>query len=511
MKDELITHYSELMDKYRELAVLSSAESILHWDMLTKMPPGGVALRSQQLALLSGIAHRMATSPEIGRLLGSIEQHPDYDKLDSLQRRNIHLIRKGYDEQTALPESLVTEMQRQSAIATDVWKKAKARNDWGMFRPELEKNIELAKRAAGLLMKVKKTETPYDALLDIYEPRMTARLISGLFDEMREGLGRLIERMQKAPRQPDMSILQRRVPQDVQARIALSLAELVKYDVTSASAGGRIDETEHPFTAGYYGDVRITTHYYEDSVATSLFSILHESGHALYEQGLNPEWVYQPVGTAASMGFHESQSRTVENIVGRSREFWTYFLPELERLTGDRLSDSDLDGFVHAINRVRPSRIRTEADEVTYGLHVMIRFNIERDVFAERVKVREMPELWKQGYREYLGVEVENDSEGVLQDVHWAGGQYGYFPCYALGNIYSGQLLARMERDVPQWRKELEKGNFTPAREWMLRNVHSQGSLYDPPVLIKRVTGQDITVKLYLDYLNDKYSKLYGF
>ena len=283
------------------------------------------------------------------------------------------------------------------------------------------------------------------------------------------------------------------------------------YDLMSKEAGGRIDETEHPFTTGYYDDVRITTHYHEERFASSIFSVLHEGGHALYEQNLPRDWMYQPVGSACSMGLHESQSRFVENIVGRSMEFWSHFLPELKGLTGDALSDVGVDAFVHAINRVAPSKIRIEADEVTYGLHIIIRFEMERDLFAGELTVAELPEVWNGKYREHLGVEVENDSEGVMQDTHWASGLFGYFPSYALGNIYSGQILAAMERDLPDWRSRVAAGSFSEVKGWLVEHIHRHGNLYDPPDLIRAVSGEELTIKPFLRYLDEKYSKLYGY
>lgn len=511
MTENLFSNYEKLMEKTKEIAIFNSAQAVLNWDTETMMPPKAIGLRSQQLALLSGMQHKMETNPEIGALLEKIERHSNYEKLSAIQKRNIYLIRKNYDEQTKLPEELVMEIAKQRTIAVDVWKKAKAAKNFSMFRPELEKNIELAKKAAEILMKVKKTKTPYDALIDIFEPKMTAEEITKVFDELREGLVTLIKKCETSPKQPDVSFLKRRIPIDVQRKIAVALAETVLYDVTSKNSGGRIDETEHPFTNGYYDDVRITTHYFEDMFASSVFSVLHEAGHAIYEQDLNPEWMYQPVGTGCSSGFHESQSRFVENIIGRSREFWTYFLPKLKELTGKALSDVTLDKFVHAINQVKPSKIRVEADEVTYGLHIIIRFNIERDLFAGKITAKELPEIWNQSYKKYLGIKIENDSEGVMQDTHWASGYYGYFPSYALGNIYGGQLLSAMEKDMPDWRKQLEKGSFKPAKQWLTEKVHKQGNLYDPPMLIKKITGKELTVKPYLNYLNEKCSKLYGF
>lgn len=508
---EVSSDYEKLMEKVKNLAVFESSMAVIQWDMETKMPPKGIGLRSQQLALLSGLDHKMMTDPEIGALIDTIRKEKEYSKLNEVQKRNIYLIKKQYDEQTKLPEKLVVDIAKQRAISVDIWKKAKAVKNYKMFKPELEKLVNLQKEAAQILMKVKETATPYDALIDIFEPKMDAKTITKVFGELRVGLVSLIKKCEDAPKQPDINVLKHTVPIEKQRNIAIALAEAVNYDVTSKQAGGRIDETEHPFTTGYYDDVRITTHYFEKAYASSIFSVLHEAGHAMYEQGLNREWMYQPVGAGCSSGFHESQSRFVENIVGRSREFWTHFLPKMRKTAGRTLANVKLDKFVHAINQVKPSKIRVEADEVTYCLHIIIRFNIEQDLFANKIKVSELPEIWNQKYKEYLGIRIQNDSEGVMQDTHWASGLYGYFPSYALGNIYSGQELATLEKDLPDWRKQLAKGNFKPTKQWLTRNIHMQGNLYDPQVLLKKVTGKTLDVKPYLTYLNKKYSELYGF
>jgi carboxypeptidase Taq len=499
------------MEKNKELTILQSAESIVSWDMETMMPPRGIQLRSQQLSLISVLEHKMSVDPALGKLLDSIMNSPKYGRLNEVQKRNVELIKKRYDEQTKLPEELVAKISKQTALTIDIWKKAKAAKNYSMFRPELEKLTELQKKAADILMKVKESPTPYDALIDIFEPKMTAKTITSIFEELRRGLVSTLKKCQSAPNQPDPSVLKNHVPVDAQRKIAKALAEFVGYDVTSKEAGGRIDETEHPFTTGYYEDVRITTHYYEDKFDSSMFSVLHEAGHAIYEQDLKQEWMYQPVGSAASAGFHESQSRMVENMIGRSREFWTYFLPILKQTAGNPLRDLKPEEFIHAINQVKPSKIRVEADEVTYALHIIIRFSIERDLFAGRVTVRELPEVWNQSYEEYLGLRIDNDSEGVMQDTHWAGGMFGYFPSYALGNIYSGQILETMEKTLSNWRKDLAEGNFKGIRQWLMNNVHSYGNLYYPADLIKKIAGTELDVKPYLNYLNEKYSNLYGF
>ncbi len=510
-KEDLDSAYDELMEKAKDLFILQSASSIVYWDMETKMPPKGINLRSQQLALLQKIGHRMLTDPEIGRLIEKISGHPGYEDLDQLQKRNVHLAKKEHDEATKLPEELVVETARQSALTIDVWKKAKAARDWEMFRPDLEKLFDLRVRAAEILMDVKGTSTPYDTLIDLFEPGMTADAITIVFDRMREGLVDIIGKIRDALKQPDTAFLKRKVPIESQIGIAEAISELIGYDVKSKEAGGRIDETEHPFTTGYYDDVRITTHYYEDNFASSVFSVLHEGGHALYDQNLPSEWIYQPIGTSCSYGIHESQSRFVENMVGRSPEFWGYFLPRLKKMTGDNLSGIGPKKFVHAINRVVPSKIRVEADEVTYGLHIIIRFEIEQLLFAGKLAIDELPQVWNEKYREYLGVEVEHDSEGVMQDTHWAGGAYGYFPSYALGNIYGGMMLEKIGEEVPAWKEKVKSGNIAAVKGWLVENVHKYGNLYDPADLIKKITGRELTVEPFLSYLDDKYSKLYGY
>jgi carboxypeptidase Taq len=507
----LDSSYDKLMEKGKKIMVLESIVNIIHWDMDTKMPPKGINLRSEQLALLGQIEHKTSTDPEIRTLLEKIRGHSDYGALNELQKRNVYLIKKKYDEMTKLPEELVAETARQRVITVDAWKKAKVAKDFSMFKPELEKLVYLKRKAAEILMKVKGTATPYDALIDFFEPHMTAEMITKIFDELKKGLVSIIKKCEAAPKRQETSILKRKVPIDIQREIANSLARFIEYDVESKKAGGRIDETEHPFTTGYYDDVRITTHYYENNFTSSLFSTLHEGGHAIYDQNISPEWMYQLIGDGCSYGFHESQSRFIENIVGRSREFWSYYLPKLKKLTGDIFSDVELDTFVHAINHVKPSKIRIEADEVTYGLHIIIRFEIERELIAGKITVADLPRIWNQKYKKYLDVNIENDSEGVMQDTHWAEGYFGYFPSYALGNIYSGQILAAVEKDMPNWTDQIAKGNFHNVKQWLIENVHQYGKLYNAADLIKKIAGEEINVKYYLDYLNEKYSKLYGY
>lgn len=452
----------------------------------------------------------MSTNPEIGKLLKQIQADPAYEQLGEVEKRNVYLINKSYLEQTSLPEKLVAEMARQETITVNTWKKAKAKKDYSLLKPELQKLFDLSMQAAEILMKVKQTKSPYEALIDQFEPKMTTQRITETFDKLQHGLKPLLNKIQDSGKKPDTTVLHKPVPVETQRQISQLLTQTLGYDTASPNANGRIDETEHPFTSGSYQDVRITTHYHLNDYANSIFSVLHESGHALYELNVNPAWMYQPVGGVCSYGVHESQSRFYENIVGRSREFWTGFLPKLQTVA-PALAGVSLDGFIHAVNRVERSKIRIESDEVTYNLHIIIRYELERDLFGGKISVDELPQAWNQKYADYLGVKIENDSEGVMQDTHWSSGLYGYFPSYALGNIYSGQIAQALTAALPEWRSQLELGNLKDLNMWLKENIHRPSDLYDPEDLIKKATGKNLDPEPFLKYLQGKYGELYGF
>jgi carboxypeptidase Taq len=502
--------YKQLLEKTKDTMVLSTAEDLIHWDMETMMPPKAVNQRSEQLALMSRIRHKLGTDPEIGKLTAAITSSPEYPKMTQIQKRNIYLINKSFREQTALPEKLVSDLAMQEAITVNTWKKAKAKKDFNIYKADLQKLFELSKQAAEILMKVKDTKTPYEALIDNFEPKMSSETITKIFNQLLAGLKPLIAKIENCQTKPSPEILHQPVPVDAQRRMTQLITQTLGYDTSSSQAGGRVDETEHPFTSGYYDDIRITTHYYPDNFTSSIFSVLHESGHAIYEQNLPGEWQYQPVGSPCSYGIHESQSRFYENLVGRSKEFWTSFLPKIKQ-TVPSLAGLDLDRFVQAINRVERSKIRIEADEVTYSIHIIIRFELERDLFGGKISVDELPQVWNQKYADYLGVEILNDSEGIMQDTHWASGLYGYFPSYALGNIYDGQLFAALAQALPDWESDLANGKLAPVNTWLKENIHLRGDLYDPEELIKLATGTTLDSTSFIKYLNQKYSKLYGF
>ncbi len=502
--------YKQLLAKTKDATVLGTAEGVIHWDMETMMPPKAVTQRGEQLALLSRLHHKLVTDPEIGTLLNTIQTTPNYNSMGQVEKRNIHLIAKSYKEQTALPERLVGDLAMQEAVTVNNWKKAKAKSDFSLYKADLKKLFDLSMQAAEILMKAKGTKTPYEALLDNFEPNMSADAITTTFTDLLGGLKPLVAKIEGCQTKPDTTLLQTTVPVEEQRRISQLITLTLGYDTNSPAACGRVDETEHPFTTGCYNDVRITTHYYPNNFASSLFSVLHESGHAIYEQNLNQQWMYQPVGATCSYGIHESQSRFYENLVGRSKEFWTGFLPQV-KIVAPSLKALPLDGFIRAMNKVERSKIRIEADEVTYSIHIIIRFELERDLFAGKIKIDELPEAWNQKCQEYLGVEVQNDSEGVMQDTHWASGLFGYFPSYALGNIYDGQLYEAITKDAPDWKNQLSEGNLSDVNRWLKTNIHDRGDLYDPEELIKLATGSSLTSKPFISYLSEKYSGLYGF
>ncbi len=499
--------YEKLMTRIRELTLVATARNQIHWDLETYMPPKGVHLRSEQISYLSRIAHEMLVAPETGELISEAEKTSG---LDEVQKRNIYLARLEYDQQTKVPSELVAKIARQQALSVETWKKAKAAKDWKRFEPELEKMVSLERERHGYMLDVKGVSNIYDSMLDDFERGMTQDDIDKVFSELKDGLVPLVKKCVEATSDFDGEFKRRPVLVATQRKIAKDLAEVIQYDISSEEAGGRIDETEHPFTTGYFDDVRITVKYHVNNVASMLFAILHEGGHALYEQNLNHDWMYQPIGEAASMGIHESMSRFVENLYGRSPEFWDYYYPRFRTLTGDIFADVPKEDWVKAVNLVEPSKIRIEADEVTYSLHVIIRFEIEKALFSDKISISELPQIWNEKYDEYLGVEIEHDGEGVLQDTHWASGYYGYFPSYAMGNVYDGMWFNQISQDLPDWRRNIPSGDFSPIKRWLVENIHRHSSMYDPADLVKNVTGSSLKAKPFLDYLNVKYSDLFG-
>ena len=496
--------YDLLLSKMKEIQVIGQIQGIIGWDTEVMMPKKGVVQRSNQQAYLAQLGHSKITDPEIGKLLEEIKANPDYEKLSDYEKRNVYLIQRDYDRNTKLPPEFVAEFAKESVISTEKWKEARQKNDFKLFQPHLEKMFEMAKKHANYL---NPDLPPYEVLLDLFEPGMSVEKYNEIFNPLRDATVELIQKCINSDRQPDTSLIERKVPLNIQEELSKDVLPLINYDLDR----GRLDTAAHPFTSGNYDDVRITTRYIEDDFTSSFFAVMHEGGHGCYDQNLLEELRYQPIGNYCSMGIHESQSRFYENIIGRSKSFWLYYFPRFKKIMGDLFEDIKYEDFIRAINIVKPDLIRVEADEVTYNLHIILRFELERDLFDEKIQVSDLPDLWKKKMKDTLGVTVETDSDGVLQDIHWSGGAFGYFPTYSLGNVYGAQFFAKLVEEIPDWNVQLEKGEVSVLTDWVAKNVQEKGNIFDPPDLVKEVTGEYPNPKYLIEFLNKKYSELYGF
>ena len=496
--------YDRLCALAREVGLLASAKALLEWDERTKLPPAGGEYRAEQVSYLAGLIHRRQTDPEVGGLLDELLGSPLADDPHSDSGAVIHNLKHDYDQKTKLPQALVEELARTAVLGQQVWAEARKANDFSRFRPLLEKTFELKRQEAAALGY---DDMPYDALLDQFERGAKTVEVRQVLAELREQLVPLVAAIAESGRRPNMDILRRRCAIDAQERFGLHVAAAIGFDFTA----GRLDVTDHPFcsTSGPR-DVRLTTHYYEHQLSSALYSILHEAGHGIYEQGLPAERFSLPTGEAASMGVHESQSRMWENLVGRSRPFWEHFYGEAQRTFPEALGDVPLEDLYFAVNDVRPSLIRIEADEATYNLHVMVRFELEQAVLHDELRVADLPAAWNEKYREYLGVESPTDADGVMQDVHWSAGLVGYFPTYALGNLYASQLFEAAQGELGDLADMFRRGEFRSLRDWLRMRVHEQGRRYAPADLVRRVTGEGISHGPLMRHLGGKFGPLYG-
>jgi carboxypeptidase Taq len=496
--------YAELIRRTREQSLLASCAELLGWDEDTYMPPAGAEHRAAQLALLAGLQHARETDPAIGDLLAAVEGSPLVADHESAAATNVREIRRTYDRQTRLPRRLVEELASTAALSERAWAEARRAADFGRFRPWLDKVIRLKQREAESLAL---TADPYDALLDGYEPGARADELVILFDALRRELVPLVNALAYAPRRPDSACLRGSYPVERQRTFGESVAAGVGFDFRR----GRLDTTTHPFFSPIGpGDCRITTRFGERNFCDGLFAILHEVGHGLYEQGLPPEHDGTPLGEVSSLGLHESQARLWENAVGRSRPFWQHFFPAARAAFPGPLAGVSLDEFHFAVNAVEPSLIRVGADEVTYNLHILIRFELERALLSGDLAARDLPGAWDEAYRHYLGVVPRDDAEGCLQDGHWAAGMFGYFPTYTLGNVFAAQLMARARRELGELDGAFARGDFGGLLGWLREKVYREGGRYSALRLIDRVTGSPPDQRPLVEGLRTKYGELYG-
>lgn len=496
--------YETLVRELKEIAVIGSIASVLSWDEQTYMPAGATDHRAEQASLMSRISHERFTAPRVGDLLSVIEQSSLVGDAESDMAVNVRETRRDYERATKLPASLVEEMSRTEVLSQQAWSEAKKKSDYPAFRPWLDKVLHLKRQECQC---VGYKDDPYDALLDQYEPGETAASVRATFEALRGPLVDLVGRIVGSGKVAPLEILQRKYPAAAQEQLAKEAARAVGFDFGE----GRLDVSVHPFCTHLGpGDVRMTTRYDENYFADAFFGVLHETGHALYNQGLPKAHYGLPRGDDVSLGIHESQSRMWENLVGRSRSFWTFFLPKARQAFAEAMTGVSDDDWYFAINDVRPSLIRTESDETTYNLHVLLRFELERALLRGDISTADLPAAWDERMEKYLGVEPPDDARGCLQDIHWSGGAIGYFPTYTLGNLYAAQFFEQARKDLGDLDAQFASGQFAPLLGWLREHIHHQGMKYSPRQLVKRVTGQDLQPTALLAHLRRKASDLYG-
>lgn len=495
MSDRLNDFY----ERMHRIFDLSQAQQLLEWDQEVMMPAWGLTQRSHQLGSLAAIIHRLITDPV---LMEHIQALTEQRGLDATAQADVREARRVCERAGRIPERLVTARTEACSLAQAAWSAARTQSDFAIFQPHLEHVVALTREMAEAL----DMPNRYDALLDEYEPGMTEAKLRILFSELREKLLPLLDAVRGSAHPPSADILHRRVPAASQERFCRQLLG----DMGFEFRGGRFDVSTHPFTNGTFGDVRLTTRYLEDYLPAALFGAIHEAGHGLYEQGLHPERYRDPAGQSCSMGIHESQSRLWENLVGRSRGFWRRYYPDLQRAFAPVFDDVSEEGFYGAINTISPSLIRVEADETTYNLHIMLRFDIESDLIAGRVEVKDLPALWNDKMASYLGLVPPSDREGVLQDIHWSVGLFGYFPTYALGNMYAAQFMESMRAELPGLDERLAQGDLKAVKEWLNQRIHRHGRQWNAQELCLQVTGRPLSVDPLLRHLEAKAADCYG-
>ena len=500
MKYETIAQALEALNDHQlTLAAYNHAIGVVYLDAATAAPKGTWEGRGKTMAKLSEITYNLETSPEVGRMLTYLEAH--LNELDSMQKRQVEVLRKSYDETKRIPAE---ECIAYSVLLNDaqaIWEQAKNENNFDLFAPYLEKIVAYNRKFAGYY---NPEMEPYDALLNKYEEGMSTAVLDEFFGKLREKLVPLINRIQQVP-QIDDSFLNRHYPVEAQRKFSDYLMEVLGMDRNYSG----IAETEHPFTTNFNNkDVRITTHYYEDDLANSMYSVIHEGGHALYELGADDQYNFTALQGGVSMGIHESQSRFYENIIGRSRAFIHAIFPKVKELFSEQLADVDEEMFYRAVNKAQPSLIRTSADELTYANHIMIRYELEKQLIGGTLEIKDVPAAWNRLYKEYLGIDVPNDTMGCLQDTHWSGGMIGYFPSYALGSAYGAQMIAKMKEDLGDVYADVAEGDLSKVTAWLKEKIHRHASFKKPSELFEEVCGK-FDPSYYTDYLTEKFTELY--
>jgi carboxypeptidase Taq len=446
------------------------------------------------------MAFELLISDKLGKYLEKLETRDDLEEKD---RASLRVVGKAYRRHKAIPPSFYEEYAIAASRSQSAWEEAKAKSDFGLFKDHLEKMVDYARKFAEYYGY---DDSPYDALIEEFEPGMTSAELKQIIEPLREELAPFIKRLVDEGTRPEDGFIRDSFPEQMQRELSLKALGAMNYDFEA----GRLDKAVHPFTTTIGpGDVRVTTRFLPNNLFSGLSSSMHEGGHALYDQGIGDDLQWSGIGEGASFGIHESQSRLWENLVGRSREFWQYFAPIVGQVI-PKLSSISAEKLYRAINIVEPSLIRVEADEVTYNLHIMLRFELEEGLISGRINVADLPDLWRDAMDRYLGVVPEDDASGVLQDVHWSSGLFGYFPSYMLGNLYSAQFFASALKDIPDLKDKISRGELSALLEWLRDRIHRHGKMYEPKELIERVTGAKPTGAYFMRYIVDKYTEIYG-
>lgn len=496
----------QLKKELKTVVDLYGVVNLMHWDMETYMPKGSGSARAAQIALLTSIAHERFIGDGIKGPLGeliNLDSGVIKNGIDSESKKLVTEIWKDFHRAAALPKEFVKEMSGAASLGQQAWIEARKKNDWNQFAPHLENIITLKQRE---IQYIGTKTTPYDTLLDAFEPEMTTADVNELFNSMKSDLITMVQKISKSGVDTHEHILFQHYDVNKQ----WSFTEQVLRDMGFDFNCGRQDKSTHPFTINFHPtDVRITTRVDENNFMYCLSSSIHEGGHALYEQGMDPRWYGTPFCEAISYGIHESQSRLWENLVGLSKPFWEYYFPKLQKIFPENLSLISADEFYLAVNTIKPGLIRTEADEITYNLHIMLRFEIEQLIINEGLEVNELPVLWNKKMEEYFDIIPETDTNGVLQDVHWSQGSFGYFPTYALGNLYNIIMYTKANEDLPNMKNDIREGNFLFLRNWLKDNIHEVGRRQTAKEIIKTISGKNLSAKPFIDYLKNKYSEIY--
>jgi carboxypeptidase Taq len=494
-----------LKQRMGQLADLSHVASLAHWDQQTMMPVRGGEARAESLATLTRISHEMFVDTETGRLLDAAAADLNGADPDDDDARMVSLVRRRWEKARRVPPELAADLARAASVGQEAWVAARENADFKSFAPYLERNFELVGRYVDCHLDSGEFSCAYDVVLDDFEPRMATAQVAGLFAQLKAELVPLIARVAAEP--VDDRLIYAQFPVPAQRALVRGVMALMGFD----DEAWRIDDTVHPFATRIgTGDVRITTRWDERFWPMGLYGAMHECGHGLYEAGLPIALRRSPIGSTESLGLHESQSRMWENMVGRGRPFSGVLAPRIAELAGGELAGIDADSLYRAVNRVKSTFIRVEADEATYGLHIILRFELEQALIDGDLAVKDLPEAWNARFEEYFGIKVKDDAEGVLQDVHWSAGLIGYFPTYALGNLIAGQLWARAHVDLPDLDEQIGAGQLDSLREWLGQRVHRHGAKYTTAELLQREVGGPISVKPFTDYLRAKLGDVYG-